>query len=418
MASRSLSSKSYASKGYASKGMATSSPSSSVPFGRATQSVSSGMIVDAEDTMDGDATVVTIGAKRVVVKHCMGNAMRYGKNEDEAELYVLLKNLYTVKHDNRASFRVLGRLRTDKKNGAQGLEWVDVPREAPGMYLKKSDEEIPALLARLSGEQNVRREFEKELRRVHPVQYRKFRHRRGMTAVDDIMDDLELSETAGSITGSIASMTSMLPNLASLKGELRNLLEDNTEMQIIFLKGREVFAPGLHDDKVEIPEEEADTSSPAKPPGTAPARSKARKFLPLKHEITEERLIRQWAQSVLQHPIVKKNPSENKRIVQKFMKLRMHVGYRFEDISTEAAFEAILRQVFPVQSNADNDAQWALVAQEGEEPNAPLWKKKVAFALKQKAEQAKLAKKNLSSTEDVENGPPSKKQKTTGKGKK
>eukprot|EP00392_Amoebophrya_sp_AT5.2_P001674 g1676.t1 len=130
-----------------------------------------------------------VDGRKNALKHWAGDAMRYGEDETSAELFVLLKNLYTHKHAHRPTHRVIGRLREDPDTKEQGLEWIDVERETK-KHFKKSEEEIPVLLARLSAEQNVRKQFEKELYEVHPVQYKPLQKKgeSGEALFDDFND--------------------------------------------------------------------------------------------------------------------------------------------------------------------------------------------------------------------------------------
>ncbi|CAD7923404.1 unnamed protein product [Amoebophrya sp. A120] len=342
---------------------------------------------------ESGAASVRIDGRSNPVKHWQGNAMRYGDDEDSSELFVLLKNVYTEKHAHRPTYRVLGRLQEDGETGAQGLEWIDVPRKTD-KFLKKSDEEIPAVLARLSTERAVRNQFEKELGEVYPVQYKPPKQKGKNDWESDFEDSDDGSEQSYSGSSSSAGMFQVL-NLRSLSDELRRLLEADLPMQQIFHYGRSVFT-GTHEDLVDI----------ALPPANARRRNK---FIPLKHEITEAFLVKEWAQnykSYTEHSMRQK--SGNKVILDKFVKLRPHVGYRFEQLD-ERGFEAAVAEVFPITQAKEINTWAAEIAKKAQRPNAPKWMKNVAQleALREK-EKASTAAAVASSSSA---GPALKKQK-------
>eukprot|EP00392_Amoebophrya_sp_AT5.2_P001675 g1677.t1 len=162
--------------------------------------------------------------------------------------------------------------------------------------------------------------------------------------------------------------------------DLRLILEQGVEIQNIWWLGKTVFSGEQQHEGVEIA---------SRPPGGG-----RQKFIPVKHTLSEKSLVEEWATLVKSRSA--RNRSENKVLVDKFMKLRPHVGYKFETLS-ESEFKDVVGKVFPVKRHADHireiDRQVELVQKDP--TKAPEWARDLAKLreLKAAAKKAKDAGK-------------------------
>lgn len=270
--------------------------------------------------------------RRAHVRLYKGNAIRYGCSELESSLFILLGNVYTKQWTN-PTHRVLGKLE-ENGSGEFGIVYQIVPTTEDGgeSFMKRTDEDLPVLLAVLARDRRFRSALEKDLKTVFPKQ---FWNKAEKHDDDDDTKSL-ISSRSTACTRSTAGDTEYSTRDVYKSDELRELAEHSPEFATIYEVGRAMLLSNDtgddDDDEVEIVGAKCD---------------EAGGFISLKTNITEKGLVKKWIK-VVKRRLDRKlhGVSENRALVSKFKKAKQHIRYKFTEMN-DADFDKVLQTAFP-----------------------------------------------------------------------